>query len=193
MTGLVDPDSSKTLSEQDKKKEIRNLKIASTCVVAWLVLVIVASLAFVIALLAHVLSFGQALLPILLCVSAGTLGSAISALISVADRTSHGWELSDGTKHPKDNPKDRFVGRMVPLFIVRPFLGSAMGFVVYAGLFSGYLIAIENAKDAMFSPEALAFLSGLAGLFAKTFFEKLRSTFDELFGKSAAQSGQQDG
>lgn len=119
---------------------------------------------------------------ILLCVLGGTLGSAISALLSAAERISHGWEFSEGDRYPTPEPKDKFVLRMVPFFLVRPFLGSAMGLLVYAGLTSGYLIAVENAQDATFSRQGLLFFSFLGGLFAKTFIEKLRAMFDTFFG-----------
>jgi hypothetical protein len=84
---------------------------------------------------------------------------------------------------PEEEPKDKFVGRMVPFFLIRPFLGSAMGLLVYAGLTAGYLIAVLNPADASFSSEGLFFLSFLGGLFAKTLIEKLREMFDTLFGK----------
>jgi hypothetical protein len=120
---------------------------------------------------------------VLLCVVGGTLGSSISALVSVVERISHGWEFSGGDKFPGPEPKDKFVARMVPILVVRPFLGSAMGLLMYAGLTGGYLIAIENAGSATFSRNGLLFLSFLSGLFAKTFIEKLRAMFDTLFGK----------
>jgi hypothetical protein len=41
----------------------------------------------------------------------------------------------------------------------------------------------EEAQTQNFSQEALLFLTFLAGLFAKTFIEKLRAMFDTLFGK----------
>ena len=67
---------------------------------------------------------------ILLCVMGGTLVSCISALLSAAESISNGWEFSDGDKYPAVEPKDKFVARMVSFFIVRPFLGSAMGLLV---------------------------------------------------------------
>jgi hypothetical protein len=113
----------------------------------------------------------------------GTLGSSLSALLSAADRISHGWEFSGGDKYPAAEPRDKFVARMVPFFIVRPFFGSAMGLLVYVGLTGGYLIVVQNAQGATFSREGLLFLAFLGGLFAKTFIEKLRAMFDTLFGK----------
>jgi hypothetical protein len=118
----------------------------------------------------------------LLCVLGGTLGSSISALVSAVERVSHGWEFSGGDKYPSAGLEDKFVARMVPFFIVRPFLGSAMGLIVYVGLRSGYLIAVEQAGQATFSRDGLMFLSFLGGLFAKKFIEKLRAMFDTLIG-----------
>jgi hypothetical protein len=114
------------------------------------------------------LSLNIHMLNALLCVLGGTLGSSVSALISAADRIARGWEFKDGTKYPKEDPKDKFGARMVPWFIVRPFLGSAMGLLVYVGMKGGYLIAVRNASQGDFSREGLLFLAFLGGLgFAK--------------------------
>ena len=105
-----------------------------------------------------------------LCVLGGTLGSGVSALISAADRISHDWEFQDGTKYPTDETEDKFGQRMVPWFIVRPFLRSAMGLLVYVGITGGYLIAVQKGTSAgAFSREGLLFLAFLGGLFAKPF------------------------
>ena len=171
--------------DDNREREIGALRRSASLVVAWLVLMILLSLSLVVALLAKVTLAGISDFStqrILLCVMGGTLGSSISALLSAADRISHGWEFSGGDKYPAPEPKDKFVARMVPFFIVRPLLGSAMGLLVYAGLTSGYLIAVENAQDATFSRPGLLFFSFLGGLFAKTFIEKLRGMFDTFFG-----------
>ena len=164
----------------DQAREAAGLKKYASATVSWLVLMVLASIASGAELLLRVPSDAHA---IWLCVVGGTLGSSISALISAAERISHGWEFSEGDKYPAPEPKDKFVARMVPFFVIRPFLGSAMGLLVYAGLTGGYLIAVKNAKADSFSQEGLLFLSFLTGLFAKTFIEKLRKMFDTLFGK----------
>ena len=117
---------------------------------------------------------------IALCVTAATLGSAVSALISAADRYAHGFELADGTKLPQAQPADKFVERMAPWFLIRPFLGAAMGLLVYVGVVGGYLIAVDTDDEVRFNPHSLAFLSFLGGLFAKTLLEKLRKAVDAL-------------
>jgi len=164
-------------------REIATLRKLAGVVVFWLVAITLASLGLGVALLSQAPATSPAGQMIWLCVFGGTLGSSISALLSAADRISHGWEFSEGDKYPAPEPKDKFVARMVPFFVIRPFLGSAMGLLVYVGLTSGYLIAVQNAEGATFSPEGLLFLSFLGGLFTKTFIEKLRAMFDTLFGK----------
>lgn len=171
-----------TLSDV-QEREIATLRKLAGVVISWLVAITLVSLGLGVALLSQAPATSPAVQTIWLCVVGGTLGSSISALLSAADRISHGWEFSGGDKYPASEPKDKFVARMVPFFIVRPFLGSAMGLLVYVGLTGGYLIAVQNAEGAIFSREGLLFLTFLGGLFAKTFIEKLRTMFDTLLGK----------
>ena len=171
-------------NDGSREQEIAALRSSARLVLAWLVLVTVVSLGLVVAFLTKVTVVGITDLTtqrILLCIMGGALGSSISALLSAAERISHGWEFSGGEKHPAPEPKDKFVGRMVPFFMIRPFLGAAMGLLIYAGITGGYLIAIENAGNATFSRPGLLFFSFLAGLFAKTFIEKLRAMFATMF------------
>lgn len=170
-----------------QEKEVGTLRILATIVVSWLVVLAILSIAIEVRLLCASTGECPANPVILLCIVGGTLGSCVSALISAADRISLGWELSGPVKVPPvadtNGKPDRFVRGMVPFFLVRPFLGSAMGLVVYAGITGGYLIAVQNPGRAGFSREGLLFLAILVGLFAKTFIEKLRVMFDALFGK----------
>ena len=169
--------------DDDHARESATLRKLAGVVVSWLTAMTLVSLGLGVVLLSQAPATSPAAPAIWLCVLGGTLGSSVSALLSAGDRISHGWEFSGGTKYPMDEPKDKFVARMVPLFMVRPFLGSAMGLLVYVGLTGGYLIAVQNAQGAAFSREGLLFLAFLGGLFAKTFIEKLRAMFDTLFGK----------
>jgi hypothetical protein len=163
--------------------EIATLRKLAGAVVSWLVVITLISLGVGVFLLSQSQAANPTAHSIWLCVVGGTLGSSLSALLSAADRISHGWEFSGGDKYPAAEPRDKFVARMVPFFIVRPFFGSAMGLLVYVGLTGGYLIVVQNAQGATFSREGLLFLAFLGGLFAKTFIEKLRAMFDTLFGK----------
>jgi len=166
-------------------KEIATLRKLAGIVVSWLVVMIIGSIGLAVPILTKLFESqdgtNASAWRVLLCVVGGTLGSSVSALLSVADRISHGWEFSEGDKYPEPEPKDKFVARMVPFFIIRPFIGSAMGLLIYTGLIGGYLIAIESAGSATFSRNGLLFLAFLGGLFAKTFIEKLRAMFNTLF------------
>jgi hypothetical protein len=48
----------------------------------------------------------------LITLAGGTLGSAISCLLSACNRIANGWEFSRGEKYPRDDPADKFVARM---------------------------------------------------------------------------------
>ena len=151
--------------------------------VLWLVLIGAAALIGAIALLSGWTISSLDVRGPLIGVVGGTLGSSISALVSAAERISHGWGFLGGAKYPADGPKDTFVARIAPFFITRPFLGSAVGFLAYVGIVGGFLIAVEDAGAAQFSDEGLLFITTLTGLFAKTFLEKMRAAFDTLLGK----------
>jgi hypothetical protein len=167
------------------EEELLALRRLASLVITWLVLLTLLSLGLTVAFLGKWVVFGITDLSdqrIMLCIAGGTLGSSVSALVSAAERISHGWEFSLGDKYPASEPTDKFVARMLPFFIIRPFLGAAMGLLIYAGVTGGYLIAVENAQNVTFSRQALLFFSFLGGLSAKTFIEKLRGMFDTLFG-----------
>lgn len=136
--------------------------------------------------------YKEGLLYISISVIGGGLGSSISALMSVTERISHGWETKAGTKLPQSEKKDRFVAKMIPIFCIRPLFGAAMGFLLYLGIAGGFLLALKNPEYRNISNEGLAFLSVLTGLFAKTFLEKLRDAFDSLFGKAKAKAEKKD-
>jgi hypothetical protein len=170
------------MTERDSQ-EFRTLGWIAAGTVLWLVLIGATALIVAIALLSGWTVSGLGVRGALISVVGGTLGSSISALVSAAERVSHGWELSGGVKYPEGGPKDKFVARMAPFFIIRPFLGSTVGFLAYVGIVGGFLIAVENANATQFSDEGLLFITILTGLFAKTFLEKMRAAFDTLFGK----------
>jgi len=73
------------------------------------------------------------------------------------------------------------VGKMIPGFLARPFLGAAVGFLVYLAVVRGFWIVISPNSGSEFRPFGLAFLSLFGGLFAKTFLKKLNGVFDTIF------------
>jgi hypothetical protein len=71
---------------------------------------------------------------------------------------------------------------MVPFFYLRPFLGTGMGVLAYAGLAAGLLFTTGSASAAV-RPESVLFAAVVAGLFAKTLIAKLKNSFDQIVGK----------
>jgi len=177
---LIQQDSSLTAEE---KAEINGLHSLAVAVFLWLVMVLIASLIAVMIVLPNTRGWTSQLHVIVICVAAGTLGSAVSALISVLERVADGWELRSGKKWPISEKLFRFNKRMALFFVARPFLGSVMGLLIYTGMVGGYLIATTKTTHENFTAEGLAFFAALGGVFAKTFLEKLRNTFESLFGK----------
>lgn len=178
------------MAQQAPDQEIQtpfpyHLGVLAVAVLLWLAMIILASVVAVTLLLGNVIKLPQGVHAVVLCVIAGVLGSAVSALVSAWERIANGWELASGIKMPTDHPKDKFLARMSAQFFLRPFLGAVMGVLVYSGITGGYLITIqiENLTATQFRPEGLLFVSLLGGVFAKTFIEKLRDMFDALFGK----------
>jgi hypothetical protein len=167
---------------QPKNPELRRLKQLAAGVLAYLVAWIGSMLALVAVILAGDVD-GEPDFTFLSFVG-GALGSAISAAISAAQRVANGWELATGDKFPETGPPDKFVAKMAPFFLLRPFLGAATGFLVYVGVVGGFLVAASEPPrpgDDL-EPYGVLFLAILGGIFAKTFLERLRAAFDTLFG-----------
>ena len=165
--------------------EIERLRRLAWIVFAALAAASVAAITALIALLPKDASAGDQRRLLVVAVLAATAGSAISALHSATDRYGHGLELADGTKVPTHGRADRFGARLVPLFLMRPLMGSLMGLVVYAGLSGGYLIATSG--NTKLSPAGVVFFAALAGLFAKTALERLKIVFGALLGDDGAK------
>lgn len=110
-----------------------------------------------------------------MAVTTGTLGSAVAALLSALDRRSHGWELSDGSKYPKSEPADKFQLLMLPMFLVRPLLGSVMGVVLYLYPWSDKLAGASGIS--------IGFWGFVLGYLAKSFLDVIKGIFKNVFGK----------
>ena len=170
-----------------QKQEISRLKWVAWPVIILLLLLLIGSTVLLVLGLSGLASANSPspLLLARLSLVAGLAGSTVSALISLADRFSHGWELDDGAKVPRGSAKpDRFVGRMVPWFIIRPFLGAIMGLAIYIGLSAGLIIGVGGSEvgNDIVSALRLTFFALLAGLFAKKFLDSLRSAFAAFVG-----------
>jgi hypothetical protein len=110
-----------------------------------------------------------------LAVATGTLGSAVAALLSALDRQSHGWELSDGSKYPKNEPADKFQLLMLPFFWARPLLGSVMGLLLYLYPWTDKLTGASGIS--------IGFWGFVLGYLAKSFLDVIKSIFKNVFGK----------
>jgi len=86
------------------------------------------------------------LLPLLVCVVAGILGSAAAALISSLNRRANGFEDRLGNASPDPfEKKERFSDGMSYWFFCRPFLGAAMAAIAYWGMAGAVFLSGNDA------------------------------------------------
>jgi hypothetical protein len=71
----------------------------------------------------------------------------------------------------------------VPLLVMLPLLGAALGLIAFAGLVGGFIVA-SGTKSATYSPAGLLFIAVLAGMFSPNFIASLARAADAIFGKS---------
>jgi hypothetical protein len=72
----------------------------------------------------------------------------------------------------------------LPLLILLPLLGAALGLVAFAGLVGGFLVA-SGSSSPTYSPAGLLFVAALAGMFAPNFIASLARAADAIFGKAS--------
>lgn len=117
--------------------------------------------------------------------AAGTLGSAIAALVSCLNRQAGGFEDSKGGQIPApqkgDKPRERFNERMFLWFLFRPLLGTVMSVVVYWG-FVGKVFSEQSAATSLDAHVPRMIVYGfLAGVFAKSLLDILRELPKNIF------------
>lgn len=72
-----------------------------------------------------------------------------------------------------------FYGSWVPWYVLRPMIGMSLGLLFYLIVRGG----VVNASGAnAVNPFGVAAISGFAGLFSKQTVDKMRDTFEHLFG-----------
>ena len=72
----------------------------------------------------------------------------------------------------------------LPLLILLPLLGAALGLVAFAGFVGGFLVA-SGSSSPSYSPTGLLFIAALAGMFAPNFIAALSRAADAIFGKTS--------
>jgi hypothetical protein len=72
----------------------------------------------------------------------------------------------------------------LPLLLLLPLLGAALGLVAFAGLVGGFLVA-SGSSSPTYSPAGLLFVAALAGMFAPNFIASLARAADAIFGNTS--------
>lgn len=170
------------LEESMMKNERRVLIILAFFILLYLAAITLVSIfSLLSALSANENWMGFPLQP-LICVLAGSLGSAIRAIRSACERIACGWELSDGSPLPQEKPKGKFGARLIPGFLLRPLIGAAAGLVLYLGVLGGTLVFLKDNRGLNANAGHLAFFAFVVGLYAKTFLENLFSSLPKKGG-----------
>jgi hypothetical protein len=120
------------LVDADYSKERKSLGRLAVSTFGWLAACGTTSLGTILLALPESFDASGAVIRLaVLAIAAGTLGSTVSASVSAVERKANGWEFEDGTKFPAEEPAAKFSKRIVYGFFWRPFLGAAMGFVMF--------------------------------------------------------------
>lgn len=69
-------------------------------------------------------------------------------------------------------------------YVLRPFIGMALGVIVYFALRAGLLVPSSGAEAL--NPYGVAAITGMAGMFSKQATDKLREVFENVFGTQNA-------
>jgi hypothetical protein len=122
-----------------------------------------------------------------LCVTAATLGSSLSMLVSVTARVANGVEFANGTKWPEagdeNDHSERFGQRFSAWFPVRPLFGGALGLVILLSATGSGLLkdTTLNVPDAVRDGARWAFVAFLSGFSAKSLLDRLREVVKSVF------------
>jgi hypothetical protein len=82
---------------------------------------------------------------------------------------------------------DGFGVQDVPLLVMLPLLGAALGLIAFAGLVGGFIVA-SGTKSPTYSPAGLLFIAVLAGMFSPNFIASLARAADAIFGNTRLPS-----
>ena len=159
---------------------LRRIRWAAFALLVWLVALVLAS-GFAAAVLLSVAEeyADSAAFQLVLCLTGGTLGAALPALLSAGERIARGWSFGDNALAAGDR---RFHARLAPLLAVQPILGAAVGMLLLLALSAGSVMLLRLSEGTTFDPMGLLLASSFAGLLSRGLLARLRDAADALFG-----------
>ena len=162
---------------------LRHIRWAAFALLVWLVALVLAS-GFAAAVLLSVAEeyADSAAFQLVLCLTGGTLGAALPALLSAGERIARGWSFGDNALAAGDR---RFHARLAPLLAVQPILGAAVGMLLLLALSAGSVMLLRLSEGTTFDPMGLLLASSVAGLLSHGLLARLRDAADALFGARA--------
>jgi hypothetical protein len=116
---------------------------------------------------------------IVLCLTGGTLGASMLALLSAGERIARGWSFAEDALARGER---RFHARLAPLLALQPILGAAVGMLLLLALSAGSVMLLRLSEGTTFDPMGLLLASTFAGLLSRGLLARLRDAADALFG-----------
>lgn len=158
----------------------RRARWAAFALLVWLALLLLGS-GFAGAVLLSVAEgyTDSAAFQIVLCLTGGTLGASMLALLSAGERIARGWSFAEDALARGER---RFHARLAPLLALQPILGAAVGMLLLLALSTGSVMLLRLSEGTTFDPMGLLLASTFAGLLARGLLARLRDAADALFG-----------
>lgn len=168
------------MSDAPSEALVRRTRWAAFLVLAWLSGLVLGS-GFAAAVLLSVAEeyAHSAAFQIVLCLTGGTLGASMLALLSAGERIARGWSYSADALAADER---RFHGRLAPLLALQPILGAAVGMLLLLALSAGSVMLLRLSEGTTFDPMGLLLASAIAGLLSRGLLARMRDAADALFG-----------
>lgn len=165
---------------------VRRTRWAAFALLAWLASLVLGS-GFAAAVLLSVAEeyAHSAGFQIVLCMTGGTLGASMLALLSTGERIARGWSFADDALARGER---RFHARLAPLLALQPILGAAVGMLLLLALSAGSVMLLRLSEGATFDPMGLLLAAAFAGLLSRSLLARLRDAADALLGARAKLS-----
>jgi hypothetical protein len=169
---------------------VRRTRWAAFALLAWLAALVLGS-GFAAAVLLSVAEdyAHSAGFQIVLCMTGGTLGASLLALLSAGERIARGWSFADDALARGER---RFHARLAPLLALQPILGAAVGMLLLLALSAGSVMLLRLSEGTTFDPMGLLLAAAFAGLLSRALLARLRDAADALLGARATPSAAAD-